>query len=530
MKHRIITLVILLAVSLLGALDAELTELSYIDCNFQPKYSYLDSNNTLNLYTYIPAAYADEPQYFSVKRLHADGTEDEEQVLFDFNDIPYPGSGTRHNYNLFRAIPQGDSHLFLFYNAYGLYLLKQEGDEVESRILFYSSLDDFDSTPITISPHYFLVDESIYILGQNNDSESCLWKWDFEAETNSFFYTIPDDFTDGPSDLPYVALMGEYFVISTSRNSQSIYGLQPLMVLDFSLNSTIYQVDMGSVKVTYEFDSNTFYANWYGAYSVNSGVLYIDEDSFEVDAWAEVDDMLALAISYDFSLAFDNSIFGAWHNVYQHIEQDYKFILVQMQPNGQLQNYTDLQGFDSWWENYDYAFNLQGNLLLIKHDEGFYFCHLADMAENEFANWPEGNIWLPDLEGYTIRSTTTFNNDNCIVFKFHFRDGPGSYDFRYYFLTLEQTVSNSDLVQSPALFKAYPNPFMDSVKITSSKLSEADDLSIYNLKGQKVKTLAATGSDYTWDGCDENGKRLGAGIYFLKGGLRERPVKIIKLK
>ena len=51
MKHRIITLVILLAVSLLGALDAELTELSYIDCNFQPKYSYLDSNNTLNLYT-----------------------------------------------------------------------------------------------------------------------------------------------------------------------------------------------------------------------------------------------------------------------------------------------------------------------------------------------------------------------------------------------------------------------------------------------------------------------------------------------
>ncbi|HPR18429.1 MAG TPA: hypothetical protein PLD62_09305, partial [Candidatus Cloacimonadota bacterium] len=68
---------------------------------------------------------------------------------------------------------------------------------------------------------------------------------------------------------------------------------------------------------------------------------------------------------------------------------------------------------------------------------------------------------------------------------------------------------------------------------------------IYNIKGQKVKTLdccnsfAATSGSYrtcsntvTWNGDDENGKQVTSGIYFykLKAGKVEKTRKMLLLK
>jgi hypothetical protein len=68
----------------------------------------------------------------------------------------------------------------------------------------------------------------------------------------------------------------------------------------------------------------------------------------------------------------------------------------------------------------------------------------------------------------------------------------------------------------------YPNPFNPETKIIFD-LPEAGQvkLEIYNIKGQKVKTLldcymSPGRSEMIWNGRDDNGKRVGSGVYFYQ--------------
>ena len=84
----------------------------------------------------------------------------------------------------------------------------------------------------------------------------------------------------------------------------------------------------------------------------------------------------------------------------------------------------------------------------------------------------------------------------------------------------------------------YPNPFNPETKIEYSIPSESKiELSIYNIKGQKVKTLIEgnqqSGSySIIWDGKDENGKPVGTGLYFYKLKTRNKELtkKMLLLK
>jgi hypothetical protein len=68
----------------------------------------------------------------------------------------------------------------------------------------------------------------------------------------------------------------------------------------------------------------------------------------------------------------------------------------------------------------------------------------------------------------------------------------------------------------------YPNPFNPETTIQLSIPTTSEvNLSVYNLKGQLVKTLAngqlaAGNHSYTWDGKDQNGVNVSSGIYFYK--------------
>ena len=74
----------------------------------------------------------------------------------------------------------------------------------------------------------------------------------------------------------------------------------------------------------------------------------------------------------------------------------------------------------------------------------------------------------------------------------------------------------------------FPNPFTSSTTIsfTCHRDAENTEISIYNLQGQKVKTLECFNSYETkatdtlfhidWDGRDENGGKVSSGIYFYK--------------
>ena len=69
----------------------------------------------------------------------------------------------------------------------------------------------------------------------------------------------------------------------------------------------------------------------------------------------------------------------------------------------------------------------------------------------------------------------------------------------------------------------YPNPFNPQTTISfSTKGTEGKiNIAIYNIKGQKVKTLideVVTAGDHTliWDGKNSHGRNVSTGIYFYK--------------
>jgi flagellar hook assembly protein FlgD len=68
----------------------------------------------------------------------------------------------------------------------------------------------------------------------------------------------------------------------------------------------------------------------------------------------------------------------------------------------------------------------------------------------------------------------------------------------------------------------YPNPFNPTTNISFSLPAEAEiKLNIYNIKGQKVKTLSNSvypqgNHNVVWNGRDDNGQPVGSGVYFYR--------------
>jgi hypothetical protein len=74
----------------------------------------------------------------------------------------------------------------------------------------------------------------------------------------------------------------------------------------------------------------------------------------------------------------------------------------------------------------------------------------------------------------------------------------------------------------PGVNSIFPNPFNPSTTIKYGVPSTGDvDLTIYNLKGQAVRTLVKenkSGGTYNviWSGDDNHGSRVSSGIYIIK--------------
>ncbi|HNX00895.1 MAG TPA: endonuclease [Candidatus Cloacimonadota bacterium] len=89
----------------------------------------------------------------------------------------------------------------------------------------------------------------------------------------------------------------------------------------------------------------------------------------------------------------------------------------------------------------------------------------------------------------------------------------------------DDVIANDDNTAVTGIFgiqSVYPNPFNPETNINYN-VSKAEHVSlvVFNVRGQKVKTLAsgsmASGSyDTKWNGTDENGTPVSNGIYYLK--------------
>jgi hypothetical protein len=100
------------------------------------------------------------------------------------------------------------------------------------------------------------------------------------------------------------------------------------------------------------------------------------------------------------------------------------------------------------------------------------------------------------------------------------------------------SYSNEVQIPKPNKLNIFPNPFNPNTTIRFN-LPESHNvsLSIYNLKGQKVKTILKNKTingefSYTWNGLDDNENHLASGVYFcnLKTNFINHTKKILLLK
>ena len=98
--------------------------------------------------------------------------------------------------------------------------------------------------------------------------------------------------------------------------------------------------------------------------------------------------------------------------------------------------------------------------------------------------------------------------------------------------------ASADVISPEVSISNYPNPFNPTTMISFS-IPEASNVefSIFNIKGQKVKTLVSPNLEkgthsIIWNGTDENNQSVASGIYFykLKNGNCQRVKKMLLLK
>jgi len=111
----------------------------------------------------------------------------------------------------------------------------------------------------------------------------------------------------------------------------------------------------------------------------------------------------------------------------------------------------------------------------------------------------------------------------------------------YYLTDYVPNTENEINIEANYKLSNFPNPFNPTTTISfelNTETSESIELSIYNLKGQKVKSYHINQStvlpinSVTWDGKDDKNQPVSSGIYFykLQSGDIEVSKKMLLLK
>ena len=96
------------------------------------------------------------------------------------------------------------------------------------------------------------------------------------------------------------------------------------------------------------------------------------------------------------------------------------------------------------------------------------------------------------------------------------------------------SIDLSDLIPIDCKLSNHPNPFNPSTTIEFSIQNDSEiDISIFNTKGQKIKTIINNGftkGDHSiiWSGNDEFGNSVKSGIYFYKLKVNEKTEAVNK--
>jgi len=208
---------------------------------------------------------------------------------------------------------------------------------------------------------------------------------------------------------------------------------------------------------------------------------------------------------------------------------------------------TDENGIEEWSQIFDTGSDEESRSVQQTIDGGFIIAG----STNNFSYF-EGDILIlkTDASGneewrkiygdsgidraHSIQQIS--ENDFAVL---GFTQSTGSADFWFLRLGLVTGINNNFLPDNRIIVNNFPNPFNPSTTIEFSIQSNSKvDLSVYNIKGQNIKTIA--NNEFTkgshsviWNGNDESENPVSSGIYFYKlfiNGKTEAVNKCLLLK
>ncbi len=208
---------------------------------------------------------------------------------------------------------------------------------------------------------------------------------------------------------------------------------------------------------------------------------------------------------------------------------------------------TDELGNEVWNQTFDTDYDEEFRSVSQTIDGGYIMAGCTDKFSYSESDVlivktdVDGDEEWSRIYGYSgidrANSVQQISENNFVVLGF--TNLTGSPDFWLLRLGVETSINNNLFPNNKIFVNNFPNPFNPSTSIEFTiNYNSHIELSIYNIKGQKIKTLAqnefSKGSHLIiWNGDDEFNKPVSTGIYFYKlevNGIIETMKKCLLLK
>ena len=358
-------------------------------------------------------------------------------------------------------------------------------------------------------------DESAIWIVKTDSIGNEIWNQSYGASSYATANCIQQTTDDGYiiAGSKYQFTYRDFWVIKTDENGDEIwnqtytYGIE---THDFA--SSIQQtIDGGYIIVgsTVSYPSASEWDVW---------LLKIDESGNEIwnqtygGSSTDIGRSVIQSCDSGFILAGETYSFGAGNNDFWVVK-------------------TDVNGNEIW--NQTYGSNLRERAYAIKqtNDNGYILSGYTQIPGSYFEFWivkinENGDeIWNQAYGGddedraYSVIQTSDYG---YLVAGSTNSYGSGQHDFWLVRLDSENTIVDNQIFNYELDLNNYPNPFNPSTTIEFSIQNDTKiNLSIFNIKGQKIKTLvqnefAKGNHSIIWNGEDEFGKSVSSGIYYYK--------------
>ncbi len=147
----------------------------------------------------------------------------------------------------------------------------------------------------------------------------------------------------------------------------------------------------------------------------------------------------------------------------------------------------------------------------------------------------QDDIWLTMPQFGSYMDSVTYYPNGLIKYYNWYCDldilHPSDTDFYYVWIDENTHVLDESIPSAGLKLSISPNPFSSSMKISNNNKTSMDEISIYNIKGQLVRTWKdVKSSELTWDGKDASNLSVSSGVYLIKAkqGNHITTVKTIK--